>query len=220
MYLYGSLASGDFDPESSDIDFAIATTDDLDGATIDRLKAMHNAVKANGGQWARHLEGCYISLAKLCKYTPDQSVPHLNEHGFEVRTLGPDWVFQRQVIRGHRMIVAGPDPRKLIDAVSKENIQRAVHDVLVNYWSKSIEDPSWLKQKKYQAFAVLTMCRALYAFKLGEIVSKPEAANWAAENHATWAPLIRRSLTERASRDESDYSQALDFIKFTINYVQ
>ena len=37
LYLYGSLASGDFNPHSSDIDFVVVTADALPDATIAAL---------------------------------------------------------------------------------------------------------------------------------------------------------------------------------------
>jgi predicted nucleotidyltransferase len=36
-----------------------------------------------------------------------------------------------------------------------------------------------MRPRKYQAYAILTMCRVLYTFKRGEIVSKQQAASWA-----------------------------------------
>jgi len=41
MYVYGSLASGDFDPQRSDIDFLVVTADRLPDEMIAELKAMH-----------------------------------------------------------------------------------------------------------------------------------------------------------------------------------
>ena len=40
MYLYGSLSSGDFDPESSDIDFLVVTTSTLSDKAIADLEAI------------------------------------------------------------------------------------------------------------------------------------------------------------------------------------
>ena len=36
-----------------------------------------------------------------------------------------------------------------------------------------------MRPRKYQAYAILTMCRVLYTFKRGEIASKQQAASWA-----------------------------------------
>src|SRR5512139_2679143 len=60
MYLYGSLSSGDFDPETSDIDFLVVTTSTLPDKTIADLEAMHHRLWNSGQKWAGKLEGSYI----------------------------------------------------------------------------------------------------------------------------------------------------------------
>src|SRR4051794_16511685 len=68
LYLYGSLSSGDFDPDSSDIDFLVVTAGELPPATLAALEAMHARIGASGGKWATHLEGSYIPQAALRHY--------------------------------------------------------------------------------------------------------------------------------------------------------
>ncbi len=60
MYLYGSLASGDFNPETSDIDFLVVTADSLSDKTISELEAMHNSTWATSLKRAGMLEGAYV----------------------------------------------------------------------------------------------------------------------------------------------------------------
>ena len=52
MYLYGSLATGDFDPQRSDIDFVVVTTNDLPNEMIQDLEAMHSRIASRGSKWA------------------------------------------------------------------------------------------------------------------------------------------------------------------------
>jgi predicted nucleotidyltransferase len=52
MYLYGSLATGDFDSQRSDIDFVVVTTDGLPQEMIQDLEAMHGRLTASGLKWA------------------------------------------------------------------------------------------------------------------------------------------------------------------------
>ena len=44
MYLYGSLASGDFNPETSDIDFLVVTTSSLSDKNFAELESMHHRI--------------------------------------------------------------------------------------------------------------------------------------------------------------------------------
>lgn len=41
LYVHGSLAGGDFDPQRSDVDFLVVTTDELPGQVLAALEAMH-----------------------------------------------------------------------------------------------------------------------------------------------------------------------------------
>ncbi|MDQ3006386.1 MAG: nucleotidyltransferase domain-containing protein, partial [Chloroflexota bacterium] len=60
MYLYGSLSSGDFNSESSDIDFLVVTQDTLSEEIIIALEAMHNRTWATSLKRAGKLEGAYV----------------------------------------------------------------------------------------------------------------------------------------------------------------
>ena len=46
-YLYGSLSLGDFDPQSSDVDFLIVTTEDLSGKVLEELRDMHASIASS-----------------------------------------------------------------------------------------------------------------------------------------------------------------------------
>jgi hypothetical protein len=148
--------------------------------------------------------------------------PTVNEGKFYLDKRGSDWVIQRHVIREQGIILAGPDPRTLIDAVSPEDIRQAVKGVLQEWWLPMLEDPSWLKRRgsKYHAFAILTMCRALHALEHGTIASKPTAASWAQEEFGEkWNEVIEQSLAPPDTRDHDLYNEALEFIRFTLNKV-
>src|SRR5687768_7159341 len=60
MYLYGSLALGDFNPETSDIDFLVVTESEVTGEALRALQEMHARVAAGTSKWASELEGSYI----------------------------------------------------------------------------------------------------------------------------------------------------------------
>jgi len=71
--LHGSLASGDFNPQSSDIDFLVVTQDELPVELLPELAAMHARLTVSGLKPAAKLEGFYISAAALRRYDP----PHV-----------------------------------------------------------------------------------------------------------------------------------------------
>lgn len=202
MYLYGSLASGDFDPASSDIDFAVVTATGLPAETVSALELMHTRLAAGGSDWAHKLEGAYLPADLIRRHDPHGAAcPSLNEGRFVVDERGSDWIIQRHVIRECGLIVKGPDPKTLIEPVSPTEIRQAVLGTLYEWWFPMLDDPAWLAKNgaPYQAFAVITMCRVLHALAHGTIVSKPVAAAWAQDRFdGRWRALIAQALEVRA----------------------
>ena len=219
LYLYGSLAGGDFDPERSDIDFLVVTEGELPGELLPALEAMHAGLASAGGKWATKLEGSYIPRRALRRYDPDDAPrPQLNEGRFYVARYCSDWIIQRHIIREQGVALAGPPPSTLIDPVSPDDLRGAVRGILREWWEPMLPDGAWLRRGgEYQAYAVLTMCRALYTLRHGRIASKPVSAAWAqGELGAGWAGLIKRASAWRHDAPSADLSGALEFVRFTV----
>lgn len=220
MYLYGSLASGDFNPATSDIDFLVVTTDALGTETIAKLTGMHRQAWATSLQRAGKLEGAYVPRELIRHHALDgQPCPILNEGKLSVEKLGSDWIIQRHVVREYGVVIEGPDPQTLIDFVSPAEIRAAVMGTLHEWWFPMLVDPTWLHENESgdRAFAVITMCRVLHALGHGAIVSKPKATQWAqAKLGEPWTGLINKALaiSQRMDQDVSVH-EALDFIRFT-----
>lgn len=219
MYLYGSLASGDFDLETSDIDFLVVTTSSLSDKTIADLESMHHRLWKSGLKWAAKLEGSYIPKRDIRRHDPRSApCPTVNEGQFYLDQRGSDWIIQRHVIREQGIVLAGPDPKTLIDPVSSNDIRKAVKGVLQEWWFPMLENPTWLKNHgiEYHAFTILTMFRALYSLEHGTIVSKPEAARWAQKKlGGEWSRVIDQALNYQTSTAEFDlYNKSLELIRF------
>src|SRR5687768_8633295 len=89
MYLYGSLSSGDFNPETSDIDFLVVTTDTLSEETITALKAIHNRSWATSLNRTGQLEGAYVPKGLIHRHNSNGILcPMINEGKFFVDKLG------------------------------------------------------------------------------------------------------------------------------------
>jgi predicted nucleotidyltransferase len=219
MYLYGSLASGDFDPKGSDIDFVVITEGGLSDERIIELESMHGEIWAGGLKWAAKLEGSYIPRDLIRRHDPDGlPCPTVNEGRFFVDRCGSDWIIQRHIIRECGVVLYGPNPKTLIDPLSPDEIQRAVKGVLDEWWFPMLDHPDWLAQRgaEYHAFAVISMCRALHALEHGRIVSKPAAAAWAHDElGAPWNSLIEKALAAQHGAQDGFLGEALDFIRFT-----
>src|SRR5687767_1423658 len=115
LYLYGSLSSGDFNLETSDIDFLVVTVGGLSENTISELEKMHMRLKDSGLKWAERLEGRYMPKDEMRCHRPDRPPsPNINEGSFYLDSEGSDWIIQRHVIRASGVTLAGPPPETLI----------------------------------------------------------------------------------------------------------
>jgi hypothetical protein len=81
-----------------------------------------------------------------------------------------------------------------------------------------LESPAFIRNREYEAYAALTMCRALYALEYGEIVSKPIAARWAIETTGgRWAMLIDRAVAWPHEPQPDSLNDTLEFIRYTVD---
>jgi hypothetical protein len=215
FYLYGSLASGDFNPRSSDIDFVVVTTGDLCAETVAELRELHTRLAASGQKWASKLEGSYVPREILRRNFPNgPQCPTVNEGSFYLASLGSDWIFQRQILRDGGVVLAGPYPQSIIDPVPPEQLRQAVLSFLNEWWRPMLDESSRLRSREYQAYAVLTMCRALYTLEHNTIASKPVSARWA--QLALGAPyqnLIEKALAWPDEPQPDRFEETLDFIR-------
>ncbi len=219
LYLYGSLASGDFNPQSSDIDFVVVTDTDLPDELVRDLEALHLRLWNSGLKWAAKLEGAYVPLKALrCSDPNSAPCPTINEERFYLDQQGSDWIIQRYILRKYDAAVCGPSLQSLIDPVTPDDLRRAVGGVLREWWQPMLDDPHFIRDREHEAFATLTMCRALYALEYGDIVSKPVAARWARRVlNARWSALIDRAMAWPREPQANDLNETVAFIRYTIN---
>ncbi len=224
MYLYGSLAAGDFD-QDSDIDFLVVTADELSAEMISELQVMHARIGAMDSKWAMEFEGSYIPQSALRRHDQANSMhPHIDrgEAHLRVERHDSDWVIQRHILREKGVILKGPPLQTLIDPVSPNDLRRATLESLRQWWAPMLNDSAKLQNRGYQSYAVLTMCRMLYTVQHSAIVSKRVAARWVQETlDARWWPLIERAWVGRQNpqlqAEADDVRETIAFIRYTLD---
>lgn len=218
LYPGGSLALGGFDPLHSDIDFLVVTDCDLPEKTIAALGELHARIATRGSKWAKELEGSYIPQHALRRYDPKNAFhPHIERGGsLRVEEHDTDWVIQRHIIREYGLVLAGPEPKSLIDPVEPGDLRKAVLG-LFGWWEQQLKDTARFEQGAYQPYAVLTMCRMLYTIEYGTVAWKPYAAGWAQEKLGEqWSSLIEQALHHKVNPNTLEETKS--FIRFTLEH--
>ncbi len=221
MYLCGSLSSGDFDLRSSDIDFVVVTEDYLPENLVSRLAELHTSLWSGGSKWARKLEGSYVPRHLIHQHNSGaRPCPTVNEGKLFSAQLGPDWVFQRRILREQGVILDGPPPQNLILPVTDEQVRQAEMDLFHEWWQPMLEDLTFLRRSEYCAFAVLSMCRCLYTLKHGAIASKPVSARWARQElGSNWGGIIDKALSWPDEAQVVSPDEALALIRLVKEYI-
>jgi predicted nucleotidyltransferase len=218
LYLHGSLASGDFDPGHSDIDFLVVTTKPIPKEMIPDLETMHMRIRDGGVEWAKKLEGTYLSKRMIYRFRPSKRrIPYLNEGRFFLTNQGEDWVINRNILREKGIIVAGPPIHPMIAPVTTDDIHRAIIQELTKYWTPKLIDSEWLKPPGHQPYIALTCCRVLYTLKHGALKSKLFSAHWALKTlDKEWVDLIENAMTWHYGMPPGDIEKTRKMARYTL----
>lgn len=201
---------------------AAGLTSDLDDNETNSLEKMHIAFSENHKEWNDRIEICYLSVPALQKIKTYLGISANISPGepFRVTKVEKHWLIDIYTIREHGVVVYGPDPKIFIEPISKDEFIEVMKDYIKS-WDSRLDDLG--KNQRAQAYAILSMCRAFYAIKLGEQASKKHAALWTQTELPEWHDLIDKALMwreiakEEDVTDEINYSKTIDFVNFMRN---
>lgn len=221
FYLYGSLTTGDFDLESSDIDVLAATSDDISDVEADELREMHRDFVDDNGEWEDRIDVAYLSVAALRTFRSRRSQMAIISPGepFHVIEAGRDWLMNWYVVRERGVALFGPPPSAIIDPITQEEYVEAVRQHTM-WLGEQVNHGTRAQKRKGQAYAILTMCRALYTVENGEPASKKQTALWLQLRLPQWSTLIQNALVWRqAWREEhvdhaATHAETVRFVNF------
>lgn len=225
LYLYGSLVAGDFDPNISDIDLLAVTSTMCDEQELDLLKRMHDDLADEYRRWKDRIEVQYVTVNALQTFKSKPSMIAAISPGepFHTKEAGKDWMVNWYVVQEKGRVLFGPSPKTFIDPISKAEFLQDVeeHAYMWRDWIGNIS-----KRPGSQAYAVLTLCRALYTYIHGEQVSKKQAAEWAQGYLPQWAPVIQNALRRRAAQWEETeehpetFPETVRFVNYVIDQIE
>jgi len=220
IYVFGSVARDDYDPGVSDADLLVVTARQLVAAEYARLQQMHAALAAGREQWKDRIEVAYLSRQALRTFKERTSAIGIVSPGesFHVVTAGKDWLMNWYDVREHGIVVAGPDPKILIDPITPSDLRACIRDY-VRLFPERIRDNF---HRGSDAYAVLTMCRSLHTNAVGGTATKRAAAEWAASKYPEWSSLISQAQEWRLAADHGAtnnadvHAQVEAFVDFTV----
>ncbi len=216
VYLYGSLITGDFDPDISDIDLVVVLNQALDEAEFESLHKLHHGIVERQPEWQDRLELAYISTIALRTFRSQSSVIGIISPGepFHLIEAGSDWRISWYALREDGVALTGPPIQSLIDDIPTTEYLQAVAEHICHY-RDSVKKPH---NKQALSYIVLTVARGIYTLAHGRPTSKAKAAACAKARYPQWAELIERALSWRANPHSDSLSaeqirpQVADFV--------
>jgi hypothetical protein len=225
-YLQGSFAVGDH-TEGSDCDFIVVTRRDITPDELPAFQAMHTAIhELPCPRWRNGLEGSYAPAAILRRWTTEPRDPPGEPRGADWRDPGtsgspprayPFWYLDhgarrlvrsehdntevvRWVLREKGVVLAGPDPRELIDPVSPDALRAEVRGTMELCLALDLQP---IDMKAWLHFWVGLYCRMAHTLVTGAVWSKKAAQAWALANlDPSWGEFIVHSQAVGKGSDE------------------
>jgi predicted nucleotidyltransferase len=195
LYLFGSLATGDFDEGVSDIDLLAIFSSEVSDGLATRLEHALEELARDHPRWRNRIEVAYVSAASLANFRRASTRIAVISPGEPLHLIsaGPEWVLTWYPARLYGIALVGPPANELIPDISFSEYANAVRGCLERFRERIPDDAT----PGSQAFAVLTMCRGLYTCIHRELASKLKAAAWARKELPDWAGLIGEAITWR-----------------------
>ena len=188
MYLYGSLATGDFSPACSDIDVVVMVQREPDTAAIQERRQLHLTLTGSG-DIAGRLHCLYVPVETAADPAP------LRPYWFGNRMT--QWqlkVMTQAELTSAGVALFGPWPPPAIKPVSTADVQAAVHQEISGYWRRIARQRKCWLQDTWVDFGLTVLPRAEAVLTGGDLITKTEAISRLADFGvpATLAQQIRR----------------------------
>lgn len=198
VYLFGSAATGNFEPGISDVDLAAILKRELAPSELTALDRLHRELVAETPEWDGRVEVVYVSSEGLRSFRDGTSAAARISPGEPLHAIvvDPTWLIDWYQLQEVGVTLFGPPATEVVPVISTREYVEAVRQHMLTFstWTGD------LATLGNQAYAILTMCRGLRTVRTGEYVSKREAARWASEQLPEYAELIRTALLWREER--------------------
>ena len=198
VLLYGSLVTGDFDLDASDLDLLVVLAEPL--GDLAGPAEVHRRIEVDYPRWKNRIEVAYVSADALRTFREKPSPIAVISPGEPLATkeAGKDWLINWYTVRAQGQTLYGAGPDQIIPDISHAELVEAIR-LQAEEWREWVTHS---KSRPFQGYAILTMCRALHLVRTGTQASKLRAAHWAMEQLPAEAPLISQALAWRKEHRE------------------
>jgi len=129
---------------------------------------------------------------------------------------GSDWIIQRHIVREAGVVLAGPDPKTIIDPITPDGIRCAVLGILHEWWFRcSMIKPgceTWEQLPRLHSYHHVPRASCIETWNH---VSKPAAVRWAREKLGTKGhPLIEQATASQYGIHSEFLNETLEFMRF------
>ena len=217
VYIYGSLVTGCFDKESSDVDFLTVIKSSLDPEDIKRLEGVHKKLRSINS-FGNMLEGEYVRYGDIIDGMPYKQYPYFAFGRFEGHVGLKSFAWFQLKERG--IALYGNDFKDIAGETDWKEIRAELLERISDYWSGMAD---WkLLFDRWLALVVLSVCRIYYTLENKSTISKDGGGKFALSKlPEKWHILINEALRiQKKSSDRSLYRSrikrtrdARDFVK-------
>jgi predicted nucleotidyltransferase len=168
VYVYGSLATGDFSPAASDIDVVVMLTAAPDPGVVSQLTSVHERLSA--GDPAAQLHCLYVAADQAGD--PERLCPYW--YGDQMTQWRLKLMTQAELLAAGEPLY-GPWPPPGIGPVAVADLQAAVRGEISGYWRRAARKRKRWLQDTWVDHGLVVLPRAAALLRSGEFISKSEA---------------------------------------------
>ena len=216
LYLYGSAATGGFDPSVSDIDLLAVTRRPLAELDLPAIEAAQHEFVEGHTDWRDRIEIVYVASSTMASFWSGGPLAVISPgESFHVTNQAELWLENWYLVRETGIALVGPAASDIVPPISLDEFLTGIATYAEEVRARSMATAS----PRNRAYAVLTMCRAYRTIEMGETCSKQEAADWVRERLPEWSGLIDEALACRLSggtvglSDEMSWREAERFVQ-------
>lgn len=202
IYLFGSLALGAFEEQTSDIDIIALTQGKWTRRELAQLKALHTKL-VQTHQLGHRLEVLYIPLRHLGKRNQEIArYPTFHTERFFPAGYGDLNYVTWWTLKNKGICLLGPDRSTLPFEVAWREVLETMRYNLDGFWVSKARRPYLFLRDDMFEYSVAIHCRILTTLEEGEIITKSAALErWRDRLPTRWCPLIDEAWRIRHQLD-------------------